>query len=453
MLKNIKKSDDDIQEIIDAENDIFQRNEFRDGLIRIFKGSDTPLVALLADKWGMGKTIFARRLESKIITDGDMRAIYFDAFANDYQKDVFTSIAAQIIGNIVNDGSDTKIQNFKDKAKALARIFGRVAAKGSVRVITAGILKATDISEAVDEEKGNDTSINLRDADPDSLFEKEMDALIDKKLSSAKKDEATLKAFKNALGELAEEQTIVFIIDELDRCRPDYALNFIEAIKHFYTVKNVHFLLIANMDSLQSSVEHQYGNKNSLEYLQKFYDLKLHFPRPDEYEFGDIVKNYIATIFQKVSDDPKDEELRMALSKFLEDRMIKHNYSLRSLEKLAASLKFCILHSDVRALRLLPFIAILADLRLFEPRLYALARRGELKYSDLIKRYGFDATARPTSEKMDIYSLWWRYALEMPKSEEWARIRNDINSNHNLAGDGRIIQHTIKNIIEVLPSE
>lgn len=406
---------------------------------------------MLADRWGMGKTIFARRLESKIVADADMRAIYYDAFANDYQKDVFTSIAAQIIGNFDDGNSDKNLNKFKENAIKVAKIFGRVAMKGGVRALTVGLLKLADFNDAVDEENDADNSFSASDADIESLIEKETFAIIDKKLSNARNDENTLKAFKSALGDLAADKKIIFIIDELDRCRPDYALNLIEAIKHFYSVKNVHFLLVANMDSLQNSVEHQYGNKNSLEYLQKFYDLKLQFPKPEEFENNSIARTYIGTIFQKISNDVKDEELRNGLIKFLENRMIKHNYSLRNLEKLANSLKFCILYSDFNSLRLLPIIAILADLRLFEPRLYTLAKRGELKYSDLVKRYGFDAAASPTGENRDFYALWWRFALENPNSEEWSPMKNEVDFRYGLRAEGKIIQHTINNIIEVIP--
>ena len=54
-----------------------------------------------------------------------------------------------------------------------------------------------------------------------------------------KAEEARINAmegFRKYLKELAAEQKLVIVIDELDRCRPDYALNLLEVIKHFVSI-------------------------------------------------------------------------------------------------------------------------------------------------------------------------------------------------------------------------
>jgi hypothetical protein len=94
---------------------------------------------------------------------------------------------------------------------------------------------------------------------------------------------AAMQGFRDALkaltGEGENARKIVFIIDELDRCRPDYALNLLEIIKHFFTVPNVHFVLGVNLKELENSVKARYGaNITADKYLQKFVSLTMTLP-------------------------------------------------------------------------------------------------------------------------------------------------------------------------------
>lgn len=73
---------------------------------------------------------------------------------------------------------------------------------------------------------------------------------------------------------------IVFIVDELDRCRPDYALSLLEIIKHFFAVSNVHFVLGVNLKALENSVKARYGSEiDAGKYLQKFVMLTMSIPK------------------------------------------------------------------------------------------------------------------------------------------------------------------------------
>lgn len=74
------------------------------------------------------------------------------------------------------------------------------------------------------------------------------------------------------------------MIDELDRCRPDYALSLLEIVKHFFNVSGVHFVLGVNLSELQNSVRVRYGsNVDAATYLQKFYSVVLRLPRRIQY--------------------------------------------------------------------------------------------------------------------------------------------------------------------------
>jgi hypothetical protein len=109
---------------------------------------------------------------------------------------------------------------------------------------------------------------------------------------------AAMKQFSNALADLTgpeespadteqpegetvkpEPQKLVIVIDELDRCRPDYALALLEIIKHFFAVPHVHFVLDVNLHELENSVKVRYGAEiNAGLYLQKFVTLTMALP-------------------------------------------------------------------------------------------------------------------------------------------------------------------------------
>ncbi len=77
----------------------------------------------------------------------------------------------------------------------------------------------------------------------------------------------------------APAKKIVVVIDELDRCRPDYALSMLEIIKHFFDVNNVHFILGVNLAELENMARARYGEKlDARNYIGKFIKVKVEIP-------------------------------------------------------------------------------------------------------------------------------------------------------------------------------
>jgi hypothetical protein len=72
---------------------------------------------------------------------------------------------------------------------------------------------------------------------------------------------------------------IIVVIDELDRCRPDYALAVLEVVKHFFAVPRVHFVLGVNLEALAQIVRARYGaDLDAIAYLQRFISISMHLP-------------------------------------------------------------------------------------------------------------------------------------------------------------------------------
>lgn len=47
---------------------------------------------------------------------------------------------------------------------------------------------------------------------------------------------------------------MVVFIDELDRCKPDYAIRLLERIKHYFGDERITFVLSLNMDELRCQI-------------------------------------------------------------------------------------------------------------------------------------------------------------------------------------------------------
>lgn len=424
---------------IEAEEDIFGRNNFRDGIISLFKNSADPLVVLLDEPWGTGKTFFAERLYAKLKQEVELKPIYFDAFVNDHEEDVFIALASEMLSALGLTKTD---KSAWDKTKKVAKILGRVALKGAVRAATAGAIQGSDLGEA--EQEAAKELANVAEA--------ELDQLIDSKLKNFSQDRLAFDSFRSMLAKNAAEKPIVFIVDELDRCKPTYALSVLETIKHFFSVAGVHFFLISNSNSLEASIQHAYGDVNGRAYLQKFVSLTTNFPVQTEHEKKQGFEKFINLLLKMESKNQEDVQTLKLLKEFLLKRSLQGNYSLRDLEKLSFMIKAALSFSPPKNLRLAPIIAVLLDLKLFEPRLYQKARNGTLRFRDIRERYGFN-DRHPQEPGRDFFSIWWKCCLDNPGGQGWEGFGNELSFNFGIDDPKDVIELTIRNVIDVFPED
>ena len=98
----------------------------------------------------------------------------------------------------------------------------------------------------------------------------------------AVKDE--LKGLLAKMSEKVVEETghpMIFIIDELDRCRPTFAIELLERVKHIFDVPNLVFVFGINRDELCKSLQSIYGDIDSDVYLRRFFDMEFTLPEVD----------------------------------------------------------------------------------------------------------------------------------------------------------------------------
>ena len=84
------------------------------------------------------------------------------------------------------------------------------------------------------------------------------------------------------LAQSKENRPLIVVIDELDRCRPSYAVELLEVAKHLFAVDHIVFVLAVNRSELAHSIRALYGSGFDAEgYLRRFFDVDFRLPAPD----------------------------------------------------------------------------------------------------------------------------------------------------------------------------
>ncbi len=127
----------------------------------------------------------------------------------------------------------------------------------------------------------------LEDAikDGGDALTKSAGAVIAKQLATEKARETIpkqLEILRKALTGKDDGGRVIILIDELDRCHPDYALALLEAMKLVFDQPGYVFVLMVNADYLERIAEHRFGKMEKGErYLEKFVDMRLALPMTD----------------------------------------------------------------------------------------------------------------------------------------------------------------------------
>ena len=358
-----------------TKNDLFNHNALGKKLAGLLSEVDHPITVALNAQWGQGKTTFLRMWAGYLRSKG-FPVVEFDAFENDYYSDPFIPLA----GEVTDLAKSYKglASDLAGKATRVGLALAKGGAKLGVKAITLGLL---------DGKAADEITSDIADGISD-YAEKEIESII----SSYKKDKGELSAFKDALSELSSlinprksngelPKPLIFIIDELDRCRPDYALKLLERVKHLYSVPNVHFIFGVHLDQLENCVKAAYGNNiDASLYLEKFFTIKLDLPDSNSDTFKSNRSTYISRILsgKNIRVDPI----------FLEYYFLKKNASLRRVEKIMQ--EYIIIYSSKRTETLNAYLLLLLCIKSFDGEIFSKILKKECGFSeclDIVRQY------------------------------------------------------------------
>jgi hypothetical protein len=209
--------------------------------------------------------------------------VYFDAFEHDYQDDPLIALTSAIAERLENDTDGTKDKSRAkaalNKVKAAAPILGRGLFRVATSMATAGLVANADQHVA---DAAKETLDDIAAAGAEAVGD-ELAKVSESFWQKETQKKHAMLVFREGLRALTEPdengnptRRLILVIDELDRCRPDYALNMLETLKHVFAIPGVQLVLGVNMDALADSVRARYGVEYDAElYLQKFVHLTM----------------------------------------------------------------------------------------------------------------------------------------------------------------------------------
>lgn len=260
-----------IENSIDRNGDIFRFIEVLDSI------EDSCSIAVDGN-WGSGKTFFVKQVKmvidahnqfvkaykeedrkeivsirqkyfgSKVHDLNPQVCVYYDAWENDNEEEPVMSLVYEIIQSVNADFSFHKTDWIKLGASIIDNFTG---------------MKWTQVVE------------NLRKKSP---F---------KELKAHKDIKKLVDDFLVSLLEEKGDRLTIFI-DELDRCKPSYAVRLLERIKHYFVHDQITFVFSINTNQLHHTIKKYYGSGfDGSRYLNRFFDLRISLPAPNMRKFYD----------------------------------------------------------------------------------------------------------------------------------------------------------------------
>ena len=272
------------------DNDLLGLRPFADRLQGFIEVEDQfvdgSLVIALSSKFGSGKTTFFQMwkadLDSRAKDPNTPLVISLNAWESDYYGDPLFAIISGLIDRVREnaESADSIVDAAKDIGWFATAIGGQIVKKVSgIDALSAGAF-----AEGKKAKRGGTAKL------PKDTF-------------------SMYQSRKNAMGDLktavqkfvtSSEQKVLFLVDELDRCRPDYAIAFLETIKHIFDVQGAVFILAADRQHLENSARTAFGpDLDFEEYYRKFVHREVSLPPISKNGYAKLATTYVEYYLQR----------------------------------------------------------------------------------------------------------------------------------------------------------
>ena len=270
-----------------ATHDEFNRKPIAENIIRLLISPIDLSPMVIDGGWGTGKTEFCQKLIRLMQQQHpDYLPIYIDAFLSDHSGEPLLALLAEIIKSCTLEDTDGQQSERKRLTREISKLV-KFGIKTGANALSHYFLKQSvdDLAEEFqqitsDEQEAKNVAETVTDVAA-KITDYTIDATVEALLKEQIEAEKNLETLKACLKELAADKPIILFIDELDRCRPDYAVDMLEVIKHVFDIENVKVVLVTNTKQLCAAINHRYGAEvDAQKYLDKF--LKYSFALPDQ---------------------------------------------------------------------------------------------------------------------------------------------------------------------------
>jgi len=208
--------------------------------------------------------------ENNLASKQEFSIIYYNAWENDSCPEAIIPIICSF-SQLLEEDVGAKAKSEEKKAVILNTI-----KKLGPKVLGAFACRALHI----DTETGKEIVSCITDATSDVPTTEIPQTIYDSYSSTQEKEDAFIKL---AEAFAIEDKPLLIFIDELDRCRPTFAIETLESVKHFFDLPNVIFVFSLDSSQLKKSIQAVYGEIDSVGYLQRFFDYEISLPGSSDY--------------------------------------------------------------------------------------------------------------------------------------------------------------------------
>lgn len=310
-------------------NDLLERREEIENLSSLVKNIESPAVIAIDSAWGTGKTTFVSMWQQVLMAEGFM-CVYFNAWETDFSEDPLTAFLGEINDSITKiPGLSKPTKKAWEQTKEIGKTIIKHGVPSAIKVASLGLIDAEKI---VEEE-----------------ISKVNQAIASDLLESYTNQKNAITNFHESLSEVLrlqnKEKPLLIFVDELDRCRPNYAINLLERIKHLFSLAGVVFVLSMDKKQLCQSISAIYGvGIDSKSYLRRFIDLEYSL-KPSK------TKSFIESLFASLDLDDyfeprvKYRELQYDRKNLLEALTLlseRQKLALREIEQIFVSINLAL---------------------------------------------------------------------------------------------------------------
>ena len=341
-------------------------------LTKMVRNVDGPATIAVDAAWGAGKTTFLR-LWAKYLKDQGFAVIDYNAWQTDYADDPFIALAAELtdaLAAMPNRGVALLLRKLKHSIGGVAQ----AKARPTFRTIAS-------VAPVVGQQLAYELSPSSHTPLQATIHRYREVTAARERFRSHLADVASLVNDQSSL-------PLVVMIDELDRCRPHYAIELLETAKHLFNVDGIVFVLCIDRGQLESSVQAIYGEQfDSQRYLERFFDLHYRLPLPNRQEFAEelLAKSGIAELLRPHRDAfgfPPDQR-DLAVAAIVNRPVLSVRQLLQLVDRLAAGLT-----ASSTLNHFSPYLlTVLCAFRCIDPKLYRVLLSGGLSDEKAIEAF------------------------------------------------------------------
>ncbi|EIS3742519.1 hypothetical protein LO909_000210 [Aeromonas hydrophila] len=221
------------------------------------EGKQRNYVLNLNAEWGAGKTWFIKRWYMEL--KQHYPTVYIDAWQQDFSDDPLLTVISSIIEQLKEEAGSRQLSPYlSTKLASLLKATAPIVTKALFKKVSG--INIDEVQEVITADDAGKLV--------ESLFQDTR-----KKTEAVQLLKHEIKQWVEAIIGKKKKQSPAFIlIDELDRCRPSYAVEMLETIKHIFDIPGVVFVLATDTEQLQHAIKVIYGEGfDASAYLRRFF--------------------------------------------------------------------------------------------------------------------------------------------------------------------------------------